>query len=122
MPDVWAPLRAAAVILSLMVAPIIDASAQATDTLRLKPINRDAMRAVMESLKDGDLNRARMRARNSRDGALIDLVTWTTLNDRKQKPSFGVLRRFIAEHDDWPGQGSLLLRAEQALPGNLSAA
>ena len=27
----------------------------------------------------------------------------------------------IDEHDDWPGQGALLLRAEQALPGKLSS-
>ncbi len=97
------------------------AAAEQLDPFRLKPIDRVALRAVVASLGEGDLETARERARNSRDGALIDLVTWYTLNDRRQEANFGVFRRFIDEHQDWPGQGTLMLRAEQALPGDLSA-
>lgn len=91
------------------------------DPFRLKPIDRVALRAIMASIDEGNFDQARDRARNSRDGALIDLVTWFTLNDRTNRAGFGVFRRFIDEHSDWPGQGALLLRAEQALPGSLSS-
>lgn len=106
-------------VLSLFLA--WPSAADRQDIFRLKPVDRVALRAVVASLEEGDLETARERAKNSRDGALIDLVTWSTLNDRRQGANFGVFRRFIDEHQDWPGQGTLMLRAEQALPGDLSA-
>ena len=106
--------------LALGLAPAGGAEAQSTESLKLKPIDRAALRSVMESIDAGDLDTARTRALRSRDGALIDLVTWYTLTDRGNKADFRVFSRFIDERGNWPGQGGLLLRAEQALPGGLS--
>lgn len=118
----WCPfllgrLRSALLAFALAAVPV---TAQAQDIFRLKPIDRVALRAVMASVDEGDFGAARTRAARSRDGSLIDLVTWFTLTDRENHAGFSVLSRFIDEHENWPGQGGLMLRAEQALPGDLS--
>ena len=82
------------IVAAITFAAVSPSIAARQDPFRLKPVDRVALRAIMASIDEGNFDQARDRARNSRDGALIDLVTWFTLNDRTNKAGFGVFRRF----------------------------
>lgn len=88
----------------------------------LTPDERPVYRAAIAAAQNEQFDNALALAEQTRDPLLIKLVRWLALTGSRTSGDFATVARFIAENPDWPGQGTLRLRAERALPPGLSDA
>ena len=80
-----------------------------------------AFSRAAEALAAGEASRALQLAGAIADPLLADAVRWRAYADDGGPASFEALEALIRRHPDWPGLGTLGLRAEKALPAQASA-
>ncbi len=77
-------------------------------------------KVAIETADRGDYNRAQAIAQ--RDPALVKLIRWMELRRAGSRASFADIVQFMAANPDWPGRHALRLRAEEAMPADMSDA
>jgi len=75
-------------------------------------------KAALQAADGGDYNRGQAMA--ARDPALTKLIRWMELRRASSRSSFAEIVEFMAANPDWPGRHALRLRAEEAMPSDMS--
>ena len=81
------------------------------------PARAETVEDVLRAVEAGQFSFARAKATAAGGQTLREYVSWRELRDGNPLPSFDRFQRFLAQAGDWPGQGRIRARAEDAIVG-----
>ena len=88
-----------------------------TGTLRAEDVRY--FHNAIAAIKAGELSQARHLASHAKHPLAAKFIHWLILTKPGSRASFGEIRDFIENNPDWPRQGELRRRAEEAMSANL---
>jgi soluble lytic murein transglycosylase len=84
-------------------------------------VDGGVMEQMFTASKRGEWTKATALAKKADDPLASDLAEWLFLTDESTTPTFQELSEFLDAHPSWPGHGSMLTKAEQAIPEGMRA-
>ncbi|HLG89966.1 MAG TPA: lytic transglycosylase domain-containing protein [Alphaproteobacteria bacterium] len=104
------------------LAIALSLSAPAWSATATGEIDAGTARAIMGQIDHGRWEDAGQLAKRARSPALSKLVEWFYLTEPGSPADFGEITRFVEQNPDWPSQGLLKKRAEEAINDSTSNA
>ncbi|WPZ33025.1 lytic transglycosylase domain-containing protein [Thalassobaculum sp. OXR-137] len=81
-----------------------------------------AWRTTLSFAASGDWDKVSAVRGRGRDAAMEALFQWTRLRDGGQPTDFAAIERFLNDHPGWPDESTLVARAEELMPRDISLA